>query len=253
MAIPDSDPRAKELDAAFAAAAAGPARPRAEAKTPGEVDQDAPFGRAEDGSPIAPHGLTKDGRVKRSAGGRPAKGSPDQARTGEPGKPEDKPGAAKPDPHDWTAELDGFGDAVWFGMSAISKVAPKVPLVGKILPSEKLAAQAFVLSETKPRLVAAVNLAAQHNARAEKFCRRLEGGDGLWALTAMFMVMPVVSLSMTVWTGKDAEFIEAELPSRAEMAKMNEGKMDEAIARINAQIIAATEAATAQQAAEGVA
>jgi hypothetical protein len=255
MAIPDSDPRAKELDAAFEAAANGPARPRAEAKTPAEVDQDAPFGRAEDGSPITPYGTTKDGRVKRSAGGRPAKDSPDHARTGEQAaKPEDaKPGNAKPEPHDWTSDLDGFGDAIWFGLTAVSQVAPKIPIVSKLIPGEKLAAQACVLSEMKPRMVAAVNLAAQHNAKAEKFCKSLEGGDGLWALTAMSMVLPVVSLSMTVWTGKDAEFIEQELPSRAEMAKHNEAKWDDAVTRINAAITAATEAAMQPQAAEGVA
>ena len=253
MAIPDADPRARDLDAAFDAAAAGPQRPRAEAKTPADVDQEAPFGRAEDGSPMAPHGLTKDGRVKRSAGGRPPKNSPDAARTGtaaEAGKAaehakDDKPRNVKPEPHDYSEDLDGLADGIWFGMSAAAAVAPHVPLIGKKLPAEKLSAQAFILQETKPRLVAAVNLAAQHSAKAAAFCKGLEGGDGLWALTCMFMVMPVVSVSMTIWKGDEAELKEAELPTLAEMAEKNSAKMDEMLARINAQIVAATQAAQA--------
>jgi hypothetical protein len=251
MAIPDADPRAKDLDAAFAAAASGPQKPRAEAKTPADVDQDAPFGRADDGSPIAPHGLTKDGRVKRSAGGRPPKNSPDRPRTETPAEPDVKTGEVvpkpRPEPHDWSEDLDGLGDAVWFGLSAVSKVAPNIPVLGKMVPGEKIAAQAFILSETKPRLVAAVNLAAQHNAKAAGFCKKLEGGDGLWALTCMFMVMPVVSISATIWKGDDAELKEAELPSLKDMAERNGAKMDEMVERINAQIAAATQAATAAE------
>jgi len=248
--VPDSDPRARDLDAAFEAAAAGPHRPRAEAKTPADVDQDAPFGRGEDGSPIAPHGLTKDGKVRRSAGGRPPKNSPDRARTAEAADtaPADRPGRAKPEPHDYTEDLDGLADAAWFGLSAAAKIAPRIPLVGKLLPAEKTAAQAFILAETKPRLIAAVNLAAQHNARAAAFCKSLEGGDGLWALTCMFMVMPVISVSVDIWKGDEDALKEAELPALAEMAARNEKKMDEMVARINAQITAATQAAQAVQA-----
>jgi hypothetical protein len=250
MAIPDSDPRAKDLDAAFAAAAAGPQRPRAEAPAPADVDQEAPHGRAEDGTPNAPFGLTKDGKVKRTAGGRPAKGSPDQARTGpaagvradaEASKAKDaKPEKAKPTPHDWSEDLDGFGDGIWFAMSAASQVVPHIPVIGKRIPAEKIAAEAFLLAEVKPRLVAAVNLAAQHSARAEKFCKSLEGGEGLWALTVMFMVMPVVSAGMTIWKGDEAELISEGLPSIEEMSKKNAAKMDEMVSRINAQITAAT-------------
>lgn len=247
MAVPAADPQALELDQAFQAAMEGPAKPRSEAKAPPEVDHDAPHGRDEAGVPLAPFGLTKEGKPKRTAGGRPLKDSADRSRTvsAQPSPPPVPPAGqkAKPDPRNWTEELDGLGDALWFGLSAVSKVAPSVPILGKLIPEEKLAAQAFVLSETKPRLVAAVNLAAQHNAKAAGFCKKLEGGDGLWALTAMFMVMPVLSLSVTIWKGDETELKEAELPTLAEMAKRNEDKMDEMLARINAQIAAATEAA----------
>jgi hypothetical protein len=244
MAIPDSDPRAQDLDAAFAQAMEGPARPRVEAKTPGEVDHDAPFGREDDGTAKAPYGLTKDGKPKRTRGGRPPKG--EQPRTGEPVQPEDaRPPAARPEPHDWTPDLDGFADGVWFGLSALGKVTPKIPVVGKILPGEKLAAEAFILAETKPRLIAAVNLAAQHNARAAAFCGKLQGGDGLWALTCMFMIVPVINIGLTVWKGDEADLKEAELPTLAEMSRRNDDKMGEMVARINAQITAATQAAMA--------
>lgn len=250
MAIPDADPRAKDLDEAFAAAAAGPQKPRAEAKTPADIDQDAPFGRADDGSPISPYGVTKEGKVRRSAGGRPAKNSPDAARTAAApetpveGKavPGDR-GKGKPEPHDYTEDLDGLADTAWFGLSMASKIAPKIPVISKLVPEDKLASQAFILAETRPRLVAAANLAAQHSSRAAKFCKSLEGGDGLWALTCMFMVMPVISISMTVWTGDEAELKEAELPTLKEMAAKNAAKMDDMLAKINAQIAAATAAA----------
>lgn len=236
MAIPDSDPRAKELDAAFEAAANGPAKPRAEAKTPVDVDRDAPFGRDDAGTPIAPFGLTKDGTPRRTAGGRRAK--EDEARVAQP--QEDKPAEGKPEPHDWSGDLDGFADTIWLGMSFAANITPKIPVVKKILPGEKLGAEAFIFAETKPRLIAAVNLAAQHNAKAAAFCKRLEGGDGLWALSVMFMVAPVVSIAMTVWKGDEKELKEAELPPLAEMAAKNNAKMDEMIAKINAHITAAT-------------
>jgi hypothetical protein len=248
MAIPDSDPRAKELDAAFEAAANGPAKPRAEAKTPAEVDRDAPFGRGDDGAPLAPFGLTKDGTPRRTAGGRRAK--EDEARVSDKpaeDKPVDAAPKARPEPHDYTADLDGFGDTIWLGLSFAAKIGPKIPVLGKLLPGDKLGAEAFIFAEIKPRLVAAVNLAAQHNAKAAEFCKKLEGGDGLWALSVMFMVAPVISIAATVWKGDEKELKEAELPSLAEMAAKNETKMDEMIARINAQIVAATTAAMPQE------
>jgi hypothetical protein len=242
MAIPDSDPRAQELDAAFEAAANGPAKPRAEAKTPGEVDREAPFGRDDDGTPKAPHGLTKDGVPRRTAGGRRSK--EDQARVaeGKPVEPETAP-KARPEPHDYSEDLDALGDTVWLGMSFAARIAPKIPLLSRLLPGDKIGAEAFVLAETKPRLIAAANLAAQHNAKAASFCKKLEGGDALWALSVMFMVAPVVTVAFTVWKGDEKELKEAELPSLKEMAAKNDVKMDAMIAKINAQITAATAAA----------
>lgn len=249
MAIPDADPRAQDLDAAFAAAMDAPARPRAEAKPPPEVDHDAPHGRDEAGEPLAPFGLTKDGKPKRTPGGRPRKDAPDAPRTGTvtPARPESggKAGKAKPDPRDWTEELSGLADAAWFGLSALGKVSGSVPVLGKLLPGAKVQAQAFILSETKPQLVGAVNLAAQHSASAARFCARLEDGDGLWALSAMFMVMPVLSMSVAVWKGEAIDTADGGKVAADDMAALNGAKMDEAVARIQAQIAAQAQAAQA--------
>lgn len=244
MAIPDSDPRAKELDAAFEAAANGEPKPRAEAKTPGEVDREAPHGREDDGTPKTPFGTTKDGRPRLTASGRRPKD--EQARIAD-GAPAETNPPAKPEPHDYAPDLDALGDTVWLGMSFAARVAPKIPILSKFIPGEKLGAEAFVFAETKPRLVAAVNLAAQHNAKAASFCKKLEGGDGLWALSVMFMLAPVVTIAAVVWKGDETELKEAELPSLAEMAKRNDTKMDQMIAKINAQIVEATTAAMPQE------
>lgn len=246
MAIPDSDPRAKELDAAFEAAVGGPAKPRAEAKTPAEVDRDAPFGRDDDGAPLTPYGTNKDGSPRRTAGGRRAKDDQPRVAEGKPAEPDAKAPKSKPEPHDWSEDLEGAADTVWFGLTFAGRVAPKVPLVGRLLPGEKLAAEAFVLDAVKPQLVGAVNLAAQHNVKVAEFCKRLEGSDSLWAFTVMFMVAPVIEIAATVWRGDPEELKKAELPPLAEMAAKNEAKMDQMLARVQAQIAAA--AAAAQQA-----
>lgn len=250
MAIPDSDPRAKDLDAAFQQAMEAPARPRVAASTPPELDPDAPLGRAEDGTPLEPYGRTKDGRIRRSAGGRPklAKDDPNRPRTEtgaevRPGQPDNKP-AERPAARDWTPELDGFADAIWFGLSAVSQIGGQVPVLGKLIPDRKLAAQAFILAETKPQLIGALNLAAQHNARAAAFCQRLQGGDGLWALTAMFMVMPVVSMSAEVWKGHAIETPDGTV-TIDDMGKLNGAKLDETLRNVQAAIAAQAAAAQA--------
>ena len=253
MAIPDADPRAQELDAAFAAAMEAPARPVAAAKTPGEVDHDAPHGRDEAGQPLAPFGLTKEGKPKKTAGGRPVKDDPNRPRTatvtsiikaGEDGKGKDS--KAKPEPHDYSEALDNAATAAWFGLSAVGKVSGNLPVIGKFLPGDKLAAQAYILHETKGNLVGAINLAAQHNSKAAEFAAKFDGdGSGLWALTAMFMVMPVISMSVTVWKG-DKALTEEGMPTLAEMGTQNEGHMEEMLNNIKAQIMAQMQAAQPQ-------
>lgn len=255
MAIPDADPRATDLDAAFAAAMLDtPARPRAEAKPPPEVDHDAPHGRDENGEPLAPFGLTKEGKPKLTRGGRPRKGSDDAPRTGTVTTPRETGRAkATPDPRDWSAELSGAADAAWFGLSALGRVSDSVPVLGKLLPGEKMQAQAFILGECRPQLVGAVNLAAQHSAAAARFCARFDGGDGLWALTCMFMVMPVVSMSVAVWRGEPIETADGAKITAPDMARMNAAKMDDAVGRLQAQIAAQASAASPDDAGDAAA
>lgn len=248
MPVKDADPAAADLDKLLGEAMDGTSRPRVDATAPPPVDHEAPHGRDADGKPLAPYGYTKDGKPKRTKAGRPRNDDADRARTAEPGdQADDKPGDGKAAGGNYLADLSNFADVVWFGASALGALGGSLPIVGKLLPEEKIAAQALVIAETKPRLVAAVNLAAQHNVRAEKFCQSLKGGDGFWALQCMFMTLPVLSLSAAVWKGDKAlaELDETGETTLKSMAARNKDKMDEFMARIAAQLQAAEEQAMA--------
>lgn len=257
--VSQADPAAQTLDAAFAEAMGAPPKPR-EPPAPAEVDPDAPHGRDDQGAPLEPFGRTKDGRIRRSPAGRPPK--EDQPRTGPaPAAPAgksntDTPPAVLCRPGELSKELSDTADAVWFGMSALGKAAPAIPLVGgwavrKGLPG-RLQAQAAVWYATKDRAVAAVSLAAEHSASAARFARKLEGGDITWMITCLSLVAPIVSLSGTVWAGDaDAQLAAAGQPSVADLAKKNEAAMDEAVRLMTAHVaqLAAEQAAAVQEAA----
>jgi hypothetical protein len=230
MPVKEADPRARKLDTAFAEAMAGPAKPR-EAKTPPEIDREAPHGRGEDGTPKAPYGHNKDGSVKRSPAGRKPKD--DAARvTG------DAPAAAPKGtlaPHDFSAGLMDAGETLWFGAAVAARLGPQIPLVGKFIPGRKIAATAAVFDAERPRLAAALNLAAQHDARARKVAARLADGEGSWALSVMFMVAPFTAAAAAVWQG-DKALAERELPPLAELATRNEEALDRMFTKISAQM-----------------
>jgi hypothetical protein len=82
--VKNADPEAKSLDDAFTAAMGVTARPR-EPAAPTDIDPDAPFGKDSAGAAIAPYGLTKDGKVRRSNAGRRSKD--DMPRIGAPESP----------------------------------------------------------------------------------------------------------------------------------------------------------------------
>ena len=232
MPIPDSDPRAKELDAAFEAAMSGPAKPRSEPKAPPTVDHDAPFGRDGDGNPVEKYGRTVDGKVRRSPAGRKSRSAQDAARTA-PAAPATQPAAGKvTSAVDYTDGLVGAADGIWLCLSAASKLPLGKLRVGKFgLPAdtgEKVAAQAYLLDRCKGQLVVALNEAAKHNARAEALARKLATGDASWVLTVGSLAMPFVTSSVALWKGDERLSVK-------EMAAANETELDRVMETLNEQ------------------
>lgn len=254
MAAPrTATPGAKDLGEAFGEAMSTP--PRAtEPAPPPPVDPDAPFGRDENDQPKAPYGYTKDGKVRRSAAGRKP-GSEDKPRTapaappGQDGRPDP---AAPPVQRDYSAALSEFGDAVWFAGSALGKAGSAVPLVGRYIPEAKIGAQAAVLHEYKPTLVRAVNVAAQHNARAARFAASIETGEITWVVMCAFLVMPFVTASAAIWKGDEA-LSAAGMKSTAELAQHNEAELERFLEGISEQLQLLVVADAAEQAAAAMA
>lgn len=246
--VKEADPDAQALDDAFAAAMEAPARPR-EPSAPPEVDNDAPHGRDENGQPLAPFGLTKDGKPRRSAAGRKAS-NPDNAPRTSPAAaeaPEDAKG--KPAGRDYAGPLSEFADAVWFAGSALGKGGSAIPLVGRYIPERKVAAQAGVFRAYKGQLVGAVNLAAQHNARAARFAARIETGDITWVAMCAFMTMPFLTMSAAIWKGDQALAAAGVQGGIGALAAANDTQLDAYLAEVSAQM----EALAAQAQAEAMA
>lgn len=249
--VREADPAARSLDAAWQSAMGAPARPK-EPPAPKAIDPEAPHGRDDDGKPLTPHGLNKDGSVRKSAAGRP--GKDERARTGT-GQPEPDKGGGKPPsglaaPGQHTRALSDSADGLWLAMSALGKATPDLPLIGKSLATKgydrKIQAQAAVWYSTKDRAVAAVSLAAEHNAAAARFAAKFEGGDITWMITCMSLVMPILSLSGMVWAkDADAQLAGSKQPSVEELALRNENQLAEAVKLMLAQ----AEAAANEQAA----
>ncbi len=253
MPVKDADPQAKTLDEAFGSAMTGPAKPR-EPASPPAIDPDAPHGRdPATGEPKAPYGLTRDGKPRRSNAGRRPAGeqprviSPDKAAAA---AADDTPGApleGKPlEARDYSAALMESSETIWFGASMLAKFGPRVPLVGRFVPGEKIAATAVVFNVERPRLAAALNLAAQHDARARRLAERLSGEDVSWMLSCMFMTVPFVSVVGAVWGG-DPALTERELPPLRELAARNDQALEQQMARIKAQMERAQALAAAEQ------
>lgn len=234
MPVKEADPDAQALDAAFATAMDAPAKPR-EPGPPPEIDPAAPHGRdPETGEPLAPFGLTKDGVPRKSAAGR--RSADDKPRTTDalPGNSDGKPGVPVP-ARDYTKTLSEFADACWFMGSALGKGGSAIPFVGKYIPEQKVAAQAGVFRAFKPQLVGAVNIAAQHNARAARFAASIETGELTWVVMSGFMIMPFLTASAAIWKGGDA-LAQAGMLSVDELAKKNDEQLEEFLANVNAQM-----------------
>lgn len=237
MPVKEADPEATSLDAAFADAMGAPPRPR-EPSAPPELDPDAPHGRGDDGEPLAPYGLTRDGRPRKSPAGRKPKD--DQARTAAPAEVAAKAAAAAPalPGHDYTPALTEFADALWLVATGTAMVGPKLPLLGRLIPGDKIAAQAFVIRNERLRLATGLNIAAQHNTRARALAEKIEAGNITWVLMCGYMAMPFFAMSVAVWQG-DSGLTARELPSLAQLAASNQAAVDQFMAQVEEQMQAA--------------
>jgi hypothetical protein len=214
-------------------------------------DPDAPHGVDGDGTPLAPFGVNK--KTGRPNLRPPGPGRPGKDKSGEPRTREATPADAVPakgnggkpkgglEPADYAGPLMEASEAIWFGGSMVAKVGPQVPVLGKLLPGRKLAATMAVFDSERPRLVMALNLAAQHDQRARNLAVKLAAGEVGWALTCMFMVAPFTGAVAAVWQTTDEHDVlaERELPGLDELAGKNEAALDAMLARIAGQMQAA--------------
>jgi len=240
MPVKAADPAATELDKAFESAMGTPPKPK-EPAAPPDVDADAPHGRDDAGQPLAPFGRNKDGSVRRTRAGRKPK--EDQARTGPAAPAAPEPGKGKPEPRNYVPALTETADAAWLVMAVGGKVGPGLPLVGRLIPGQKLAAQAKLFKAHQDALVGAVQFASMHSAAAARLAARLERGEITWTLMFGFMVMPFVMQSATMWRLKEDARLGEEGPTVAELATKTEADIDDFMAAMGRQFAEATAAA----------
>lgn len=249
MPIPDAHPEAVKLDAAFAAAMDTPGKPR-EPGPPPEVDRDAPFGRDDGGAPLAPFGLTRDGKPKKSPAGRKPAGD-DKARVGEtpdPGKDKKAEAAIPGTPVKYAPAIAESLETFWIGGTVLGQVGPDLPVVGKFIPGVRLQAQAAVLLAFQDNIATAIDICAQHNEQARRLAVKLSAGGAGWALNAAFMILPFVSTSLQVWGKEEREFdpeTNEPLPTLTEkLVEQNQANFN---AYLEKMATAAAEAAQVQQ------
>lgn len=245
MAVKAADPGALELDEAFRAAMDGPAKPR-EAAPPPESERDAPFGRDDAGSPIAPYGHLKDGRPRLgNRGRRPADEKPRLATgPGDVDKTPVKAAKAAGSDADFSEPLSELADAIWLGMTGLSMIGSQIPLVGRLVPEDKLSAEAAIFRAHQAALCGAVSLAAKHNATAARLCAKLSGGGPTWVAMCGFMVMPFFVHTAAVLKG-DAALESTGLPSVADLAESNKAQMAKFMTDMSSAAQASQDAAAA--------
>jgi hypothetical protein len=217
MPVPSADPDAVRLTDAFKTAMEGPAKPR-EVSPPPEIDQDAPHGRdPESGDALAPFGLTRDGKPRKSAAGRKAKDAApriEKLGASTPGKTPAKSQPVVLEAKDFTKPLTEAGDGVWVCMSSVAKL-PILP--GRI--TDAVGAEAAIFHSNQAQLAGALNTAAQHNPRARKLAEKLSQGDVSWVLTCFSMTAPfLVQTALLFKPGAKPE----GFPAMSELAAKND-------------------------------
>jgi hypothetical protein len=236
--LTDADPKARELDEAFAAAMSGPAKPRSEPVTPPEIDPEAPFGRDEQGQPIAKYGYRNDGTIRRTGAGRKSRDAPDRARVDEHPAAA-VAGQAEQDDGGYTAGLVGTAQGAWLCLTAASKLPLGRLRVGRYgLPADagpRMAAQAYLLDQSKVQLAMALNTAAQHNARARAWARKLASEDATWMLTVASLAGPFTASSIELWKSAPGDGDQAQAQARAEAIGRMSAANEEIMETIKAQ------------------
>lgn len=169
-----------DVNAAFEAALMADAGRGAPADVPApprnERDPDAPHGRADDGSALAPYGVKADGtpRLREPGPGRPK--ADDKARV-TTSAPAAKAGAAKAAGADYTDDLLGLGTAAWLGISSVKG--------GKLGPVRlpDCRPYAAVWKATLPQMAAVWNTAAQQNDQVRSAVQKFTGeGSMTWVV-----------------------------------------------------------------------
>lgn len=246
MGVPAADPAAAVLDAAFAEAMGAAPKPKEPAPPP-ETDPDAPHGRDEAGIPLEPYGRNKDGSIRKSAAGRKARDPDSKARISSDPAPGEARTGTVISPQDFTEGLDAFGDAVWLSLTMAGKLPlgrlPFVPASAPVL----VRAEATLFRGHKPMLVSAVNLAAQHSARARRLAEKLDTGDMTWALTSGMMCAPFIIQSVALWKGAVTGDVIQDL------AGQNDTDLQDFIDQLKQMMTEAAEQAAGQLAQPGAA
>lgn len=171
-------------DALRTDAAASPPEHPGPPRQDSAADPDAPHGRDDAGTPLAPFGINKRTKRPNLKPGGPGRGhkSDDKPRVTGAGTTAaaapakgagGQPAAAG---RDYSEDLAGFGMGIWMGASAVK--GGRLPLIK--IPVPDLRPYAYVWHDQLPRGVAAWNTAAQQNAAVRRWVDKL-AGEGSWA------------------------------------------------------------------------
>lgn len=208
------------VDAAFEAALSADAGRGTPAEVPApprnERDPDAPHGRGDDGSPLAPFGVKADGtpRLREPGPGRPK--AADAARvTTTPALKVVGPKAAAAD---YTDDLLGLGTAVWLGVSSM-----KGGSLGPVrLPDCR--PYAAVWKQTLPQMAAVWNTAAQQNDQVRSAVEKFTGeGSMTWVVGVAVVSAGFVSSCV--------ELAKAPAEVRANATAANDKALQEYVSR----------------------
>lgn len=209
-----------DVDAAFEAALsadAGRGAPSEIAAPPRqERDPEAPHGRAEDGSPLAPFGVKADGtpRLREPGPGRPKADAPRVTTTaGTPAKTGTAKAAA-----DYTNDLLGLGTAVWLGISSMKGGA-----LGPVrLPDCR--PYAAVWKQTLPQMATVWNTAAQQNDQVRSAVEKFTGeGSMTWVIGVAVVSAGFVSSCV--------ELAKAPAEVKASATAANDAALQEYVSR----------------------